>query len=140
MKLTNILIITGVVLALGWCGYCVKFKQASVVARERDAKTERLTQSSAREAEFARRHNAIVDWEDELVKKAGNRYPYSFEIESLLINAASRPVLVRGSVEDISRRGEKWFVHVTSDFNLPTIRFLLECASGRGRQVTCMRL
>jgi hypothetical protein len=127
MKLTRIFIITGIILALGWYGYRVKSERASVGAREKDAKAEQLAHGNARVAEFARRHNAIVDWEDELAKKAGNRYPYSFEIESLLVNAASRPVLVRGTVEDISRRGEKWFVHASSDFNLPTIRFLLEC-------------
>jgi hypothetical protein len=66
---------------------------------------------------FAKRYNAVTDWEERFDKDGikigkGHRPVYTTDIENALIRNDGRPVLIVGSVFDVTKIGDKNYLGI----------------------------
>jgi len=121
----KLLLVLGIA-ALGAWGVTKTITARRVEAERKQAERQKRGQTRQAIAAMVAKHNAASDWKDGLDAGPLGGTVYSVEVERTLLKGG-QPVLIFGSVEDISRRGENYTVHMRDMFSPgPDIRFLLE--------------
>jgi len=126
-----------IALAIGiWIVLNIISSQHSNVKKEK-AEVEKKIQIEQTISNMVARHNAVTDWKKNFNEKSTllGRI-YTVQVEDALIRSDGRPVLFFASVDDVTRIGNKYYVHFHNWFDLsPEIRFVLECDSEQVKKI-----
>jgi hypothetical protein len=133
-KLQTALFILVVLAALGWWGYDTLSKRRIEKAHEQ-RRTDQQIQMTEKVAALSQRFNAINGWEEKISKTG--RDAFSIEIEDALVNTGGKAILINGYLDDVSRRADKYYLHVSGeDTGSQEIDFVLECDSELAKRVS----
>jgi hypothetical protein len=74
----------------------------------------------------AKQYGAILGWEEKFSRTLSDSF--SLRLEEAIMPSGGMPIVTDGFVEDVARRGDKYFLHL-SNLNVGSIsiRFILEC-------------
>jgi len=105
-------------------------------AAEEKRQIDRAEQINLAILKMVAKYNAITDWKKGFAEKMV-RGIYTIEMEEALVRKDGRAVLFFGSVSDIMRRDNKYFIHFWNWLDFPSldIRFVLECDSVKVKKV-----
>lgn len=116
-----------VVLALGAWGVTKIITSRRVESERKGAEREKTVRIEQAISAMVAKHRAASDWKNGLDEAYLAGCVYSVEVERALVRS-DQPVLVLGSIDDVSRKGDGYIVHMSDMFSSgPDVRFLLEC-------------
>jgi hypothetical protein len=120
------LVVAAVVLAVaGWWVHD-KLRDSKIRATKEKHRREQTEHTTTAVQDAVARHNAIGEWRKPFEKNLSA--PFSLQLDKALVQTNGRPVLVQGFVEDISRRGETYFVSVNDwHVGVASMHFVMEC-------------
>jgi len=111
-------------------------------AEKEKAEVEKKIQIEQTISNMVPTHNAVTDWKKNFDKKSAFLGQiYTVQVEDALIRSDGRPVLFFASVDDVTRQGNKYYVHFRNWFDLdPDIRFVLECDSEQVKKIMSQKV
>jgi hypothetical protein len=107
--------------ALSWLAYR-NLSDRRAETRQKQATIERQNEVQNRIAEFARKYNAVTNWQQRL----DGMQAFTVDVEEALINPTNRPVLFLGSVNDLVKRDGNNYVRFQRWVGGTEIHWLLE--------------
>lgn len=131
------IVFTLIALAIGiWIVSNIISSQHSKAEEEKE-EVEKKIQIEQTISNMVARHNAVTDWNKNFYE--GDtllRHTYTVQVEDALIRNDGRPVLLFGSVDDVIRQGNKYYVHFQNVlYQGPDIHFVLECDSEQVKKI-----
>jgi len=119
-----------IVLAVGVWGVSSIISSCRSATQKEKAETEKKVQIEQNISGMVARHNAVIGWEEIFnVEDIVTGQVYTLQVEDALVRKDGRPILLFGSVSDIVRRNNEYFVHFKKgvlDFSIPDIYFALK--------------
>ena len=129
------LLVIGVIIGIGYFGYQY-YKKETPKEVDKTEKTELQKERVIRE--LAEKYDALTNWNKDI--------HYTIQLQDLLVNS-DRPVLFTGSIDDIFRRHdqyyirfrtggwEQWIWGLESEFSATQVYFILKCDSNKALEV-----
>ena len=120
-NLTRAVVILVILAVLGWFGYNTWSKREQEKIEEKKH-ADHLAKMTEELAAYARRFNAVTDWEDKI-----KDVRFSVGLEDVFATSAGRSILINVvSIDDVIRHGDKYYL-CFDDWDAQKIHFVLEC-------------